>query len=154
MVDILSRLEKLEKENSDLKKEVSVLNKYADFCDEKIFNLEKQMNHIDQYIRRENIVITCIPDSVREDDLEGKVMEVIHSVDVDIGPSDIVVCHRLSKTNGEIKKKNSSKVIVRFINRKKVSSCLKNKNKLGETYKNLGYNKNLYIQGCHTLLKT
>ena len=27
----------------------------------------------------------------------------------------------------------------------KVFSCLKNKNKLGETYKNLGYDKNLYI---------
>ena len=42
-----SRLEKLEKENSHFKKEVIVLNKYADFCDEKIYNLEKQMNHID-----------------------------------------------------------------------------------------------------------
>ena len=48
MADILSRLEKLDNENSHLKKEVSVLNKYADFCDEKIYNLEKQMNHIDQ----------------------------------------------------------------------------------------------------------
>ena len=107
----------MEKENYQLKREVSVLNKYADFCDEKIYNLEKQ------------IVIPGIPDSVSQVDLEGKVMDVIHSVDVDIEPSDIVTCHRLSKTNSEIKKKNCSKVIVRFINRKKLSSCLKNKHK-------------------------
>ena len=73
MADILSILEKLEKENSHLKKEVSFLNKYVDFCDEKIYNLEKQRNHIDQYIRRENIVITGIPDSVSQVDVSPPV---------------------------------------------------------------------------------
>ena len=46
MAEILSRLDRLEKENSRLKQEVSALNKYADFCNEKIYNLEKQTSHI------------------------------------------------------------------------------------------------------------
>ena len=61
-------------------------------------------------------------------------IDKIKSIDVDLESSDIVRCHCLAKTNSDIKKNKPSKQIKRFINRKKVSSCLKNKNKLGETY--------------------
>ena len=59
MADILSRVDRLGRD--------SALNKYADFCDEEIYNLEKQTSHIDR-LRRENIVISGIPDRVSQEE--------------------------------------------------------------------------------------
>ena len=78
------------------------------------------MSHIDQYLQRENIVISGIPDRVSHEELDGKMIDLIISIDDDLEPSDIVACHRLAKINND-----PSKVIIRFANRKKVSSSLK-----------------------------
>ena len=54
-------------------------------------------------------------------------IDIIKSIDVDLESSDIVAYHHLAITNSCIKKTNPSKVIIRCVNKKKVSSCLKNK---------------------------
>ena len=143
--DIIKRLEKIEKENKYLKKEVNDLYNYADECDDKIYSLEKQVNQIDQYIRRENITISGLPDNLPTEILEENVIKVLDSINVSVSSKDIVACHRLEKTKKEKAKDDPSKVIVRFMNRKNVVSCLKNKKKLSETRETLGYPKNLYI---------
>ena len=137
--DILTSLDKVEKENKTLKKEVHELNTYADECDEKLYYLEKQVNHLDQYIRRENITISGIREEVTDDILEEKVVQVLTSIDVNVNKNDIVACHRLAKTKKEKTKNEPSKVIIRFANRKNAISALKNKKKLRVD------NSNLYI---------
>ena len=103
------------------------------------------MNRIDQYIRRENVTISGLPEHINDIDLEGKVIEALQSIDVNVSSADIVSCHRLGKTKNEKRKKQPSKTIIRFVNRKNASKCLKNKKKLSDTYESLGYRNNLYI---------
>ena len=142
--EILKRLDKVEKDNVQLKKEVRELSGYADECDEKIYNLEKQVNQLDQYIRRENITLSGIPEELTDDKLEEKVVEVLAAIDVKVNDKDIVACHRLAKTKKERNKKEPSKVIVRFTNRKNAISSLKNKKRLRDNT-NPAIPKNVYI---------
>ena len=128
--NILSRLELLENDNKKLKRKVHELNKYADECDEKIYSLENHLNQVDQYIRRENITLSGLPENT--EDLEEKVIDILGSIDVHVQSNDIVACHRLTKTMKEKKNKEPSKVIVRFKNRKHAISSHINKKKLRE----------------------
>ena len=91
-----------------------------------------QKNKIDieannQYGRRNNIVISGIPNEVSDEQLEEKVKEVLSKAGIDkILDNDIEACHRLPATRNN----KNKKTIVRFVNRKKSEKCLKNKKKL------------------------
>ena len=92
-----AKVDNLTKENIKLKENITELNDYADECDEKIITLEDKINKLDQYIRRENIVISGIPENISHNDLENKVINLLNSIDVRVIPSDIQACHRLAK---------------------------------------------------------
>ena len=79
-----------------------------------IINLEIQNNNVDQYSRRNNVEISGIPQSVTDNQLEEKVIDILKAIDVSITSNKIEACLCLGK-----KKKN---VIVWVINRK---YCLK-----------------------------
>ena len=51
--------------------------------------------------------------------------------------NDIEACHRISKKNNRI---NSTKIIIRFVNRKHAKKALFNKNKLSQNHKNYSLN--------------
>ena len=72
----------------------------------------------EQYGRRNNIEITGIPDTVRDNELENKVIEIFDAIGVEAKPADFEYCHRVGKS-----KNNSKKVIARFVNRKVVKNC-------------------------------
>ena len=105
----------------------------------KIIDLEIQNNNVDQYSRRNNVEISGIPQSVSDNQLEEKVVDILKAIDVNITTNEIEACHRLGK-----KKKN---VIVRVINRKHCLKPLQNKKKLKSIDKNIiGIpNANLFI---------
>ena len=90
-------------ESKRLKTKVNVL-------ENKIIDLEIQNNNVDQYSRRSNVEISGILQSVSNNQLEKKVVDILKAIDVNITMNEIEACHRLGK-----KKKN---VIVRVINRK------------------------------------
>ena len=122
----------LQDENKRLKTKVNVLeNIYID--------LEIQNNNLDQYSRRNNVEISGIPQSVSDNQLEEKVVDILKAIDVNITTNEIEACHRLGK-----KKKNA---IVRVINRKHCLQALQNKKKLKSIDKNaIGIpNANLFI---------
>ena len=58
----------------------------------KIVSLESSINQIEQYGRRNNIVISGIPDDISDNDLESTVVDIMKDVDVDINSSDIEAC--------------------------------------------------------------
>ena len=58
----------------------------------KIVSLESSINQVEQYGRRNNIVISGIPDDISDNDLESTVVDIMKDVDVDINSSDIEVC--------------------------------------------------------------
>ena len=98
LAGLIKRIEALEKENKYLKGQVKNLNKYADEAEESLHDIQCHVNQIDRYIRRGNVTIPGIPDNIRDNDLEGKVIEALHPIDVDVSTTDIVACHRLTKT--------------------------------------------------------
>ena len=129
LINLKDRIIKnLQYENKCLKTKVTVL-------ENKIIHLEIQ-NNVDQYIRRNNVEISGIPQSVSDNQQEEKVVDILKAINVNITSNEIEACHRLMK-----KKKN---VIFRVINRK---HCLWNKKKLKSIDKNvIGIpNVNLFI---------
>ena len=145
--DILSRLNLLEKENQSLKNElkkvksrVSELEDINDDQWENIYVLEKQLNRLDQYGRRENVEIVGIPNEVTDRDLEVEVIKILRAIGLEhLEHFNIVACHRL----GTKDRNGRRNTIVRFVNRKDAILCLKFKRNLFKC-KSMGYN-NLYI---------
>ena len=66
------------------------------------------------YGRRNNIVITGIPDDTADEKLEDAVTSIIEDVDIVIQNGDIEACYRIGKSN---KKTSSKKTFVPFVNR-------------------------------------
>ena len=80
---------------------------------------KKRLNKIEQYSRRENVVISGIPaDST---DVEKKLMCILKNVGVSVQPSEISACHA-------IKKKGD--YILRFVNRKIVNQIFQKRNQI------------------------
>lgn len=73
-------------------------------------------NKLDQYSRRNNVVVGVIPSSMKNRELEGKCVDVLGKKHVKINEYDIEVCHGLGK---------SFKTIIRFVSRNFCSKILK-----------------------------
>ena len=96
--DIIRRIEKLEKENKYLKDQVKELNSYANEVDTELQDIHCQVN---QYIRRENVTISGLPEHINDIDREGKVIGALQSIYVHVSSADIVSFHRLKKEKGK-----------------------------------------------------
>ena len=55
----------------------------------KIVSLESSINQVEQYGRRNNIVISNIPNDIGDNDLQNTVVDTMKDVDVGINSSDI-----------------------------------------------------------------
>ena len=117
------------------------LDQLADDLEE----IEKEVTSIDQYNRRENIVISGINKNIPHDQLEDKVLQIFNktterSEENKLTSKDIHACHRLKKEHYE----EHAKVIVRFVNRQDSINVYENKKKLTEKKHELG-NKEYYL---------
>ena len=83
-------IKNLQDKNKRLKTKVNVL-------ENKIIDFEIQNNNVDQYSRRNNIEISGIPKSVRDNQLEEKVVDILKAIDVNITSNEIEACRRLGK---------------------------------------------------------
>ena len=99
-----------------LQDENALLRSRCSKLEDKVVSLESSVNQVEQYGRRNNIVISGIPDDVADDDLED--------VDVIVQNGDIQACHRIGKSD---QKTSSKKAIVRFINHKYCKKALLNR---------------------------
>ena len=92
----------------------------------RIVKLETEQNSLAQYGRRNNIVISEIPDSIDDNNLENTVISMMSEINLSIEENDIEACHRFGKRDVTSK---SKKTIVRFANRKNCSKIIENKRK-------------------------
>ena len=112
---LLSRFDGVDKELLNLKdviiKNLQIENQRlrskVNFLGNKVIHLEINSNHLEQYGRRNNLEITGISDDVDDHSLEGKVIEVLKEVQVDVSSSDIESCHRMGNNKNSPKKNNS-----------------------------------------------
>ena len=89
----------------------------------KIVKLETKQNSLAQYERRNNIVISGIPNSIDDS------ISMVSNINVNIEENDIKLCHRFGKPDATSK---SKKTIVRFVNRKNCNKIFENKKKLAK----------------------
>ena len=82
--------------------------------EKKVVSLETKLNHLDQYGRRNNLVLSGIPDTVEDKDLESTVSSILSDIDVPIGPHNVEACHRI----GLSAKNKSKKTMIRLVNRR------------------------------------
>ena len=122
-------------ENQQLKDDIVKVN--ASLADKgvKITSLEREVNDLNQYIRRNNIEIVGIPDSIDQENLEGKVIELAKSMGVNISVGDIEGCHRLKKKKNN---KGPARTIVRFTNRRNCEQFMRQKKTLNSSAKLAG----------------
>ena len=107
---------------------------------EKIISLERHCSENDQYSRRESVEISGLPESIKDDVLEEKVLEVFGKIGVFIDKSNVEACHRLKS------KIKPNKTIIKLSRRKDVSEILTNKKKLKDKdLTDIGIEDQVYI---------
>ena len=146
---LLSRFDELTKELLNVK-DVIIKNLQAEnerlrekVCslESKVTSLEIDQNKLEQYGRRNNIEVSGIPDSVKDNCLEKKIISVFTSVGIEVKSNDIEACHRIGKSQN-----SSKKTIVRFSNRKFAKQALYNRKKLKSIDKStLGLTNDVFI---------
>ena len=103
-----------------LKEENKLLKSKVLNLEHKLSQSEAHINSLDQYNRRNNLEIQGIPSNVSDDALEDKVIDIFHSLNINMSKNDIEDCHRLGKAD----LKNT---IVQFVNCKFCYEALDNK---------------------------
>ena len=123
----------------ELNAQYKTLEVYSYDHSRRVFELEKELSNLQQYDRRENIEIIGIPNTVTDDLLEGKVIEILKSLGMpELSSYEIVACHCLKKTNTT----KPANTIARFTNRKIAFFALQRRKSLRWTYPSI---QNLFI---------
>lgn len=120
---------KIETEIYKIKGEFKDLSDDINYIYDKLYKIDKRVIETEQYPRRHNLVITGIPDSIKQYDLEKKVIEVLYNIGASVSHYDVIGCHRLFKPANA---KYPAKTIIRFTNRKVVEFCIRNQDRLLE----------------------
>ena len=84
----------------------------------RIEQTERDSYATQQYSWRDCVEIAGIPQTILDEALESKSLEILHAVEVKVDTSHVQACHRLKK---------KAKTIIKFTNRKIAIECLKNR---------------------------
>ena len=140
---------------NDIKTDLSELRKYYEklvsdviitkqvntkLCDKMKF-LERQCWANEQYSRRECLEISGVPECLEISGvLEGKVLELLEKIDVEVHPDQIEACHWIKSRAGP------KKVIIKMSRRKDADKIRRAKKKLkGLNLSSIGINSAVYI---------
>ena len=111
-------IKRLQEENERLRDKCQQL-------ENKVTLIELSHDALEQYGRRNNLVISGIPDSVQDSDFESTVSSILSDIDVNVESREVEDCHGIGKSNN-----GSKKTIIRFINRKYCKKALLNRKQL------------------------
>ena len=122
-----TKFKKLYKTNYNLMRDLD--ESYDELYDQ-MYSLDCRIIRMEQYSRRESLVISGIPESVPQAELELTVLEILRSIGVhDVSSYEICACHRLAKKNND---RYPARTIIKFTNRKVVEFCIENRDRLLE----------------------
>ena len=65
--------------------------------EDKVTSLEENLNSLNQYARRNNIVLLGIPECVTDNALEATVASILVDSDVEVDSNALEACHRFGK---------------------------------------------------------
>ena len=88
----------------------------------KLTLLESELDKFQQYNRRESLEVSGIPENIPQSELEITMINVLRRIGLnDLNSYQIAACHRLKRRVGN---EQTSRVIIRFVNRKNSYKCL------------------------------
>ena len=111
-------IKQLQDENESLRPKCRTL-------ENKVVTLEQNLNSLGQYGRRNNLVLSGIPESIPDHQLENMVSSILLDIGVSIQSEEIEARHRFGKAN---RKTKSTKTVIHFVNSKHCKKALLNKN--------------------------
>ena len=123
-IDVLKNtiIDNLKKANEDLQKKVGLLEDQISHLKRSNIEEIKRTEASFQHGRLEQMIVSGVPESIPHEELEDRCIKIINQIkDYPVAERDISACHRVGKKND---------TIIRFINRKDVEDCLKNRSKL------------------------
>ena len=123
-------------ENLTLKDKINNLQEENKEIVTNLISLEKEIDRLNQYGRRENIELSGIPTNIPQEGLEDVVIDILRYIGLeDLESYDIAGCHRIHKNN----------VIVRFVNRKHSIQSLQNKKYLKGCRRKFHFKQNIFM---------
>ena len=84
---------------------------------DQFYDIDVRLIDTEQYGRRHNLIISGIPEHIKQIHLEDTVLNIIASIGLPLSSYEVVGCHRLKKPSNS---KFPAKTIIRFTNRKVV----------------------------------
>ena len=136
---ILEEVRGLNEKFMNLESQLLVTKNVNSLLQVRVIELERQCWANAQYSRRECLEVVCIPNSVKQNELENKVLTIFKKVGCDIKSENIEACHRVGRQNN---------VIIKFSRRKdcqQVFSVRKDLSKLDMSEVDLPEGTNIYI---------
>ena len=135
VADLVKRVDMLEADNLNLKNKIDNLNDHNEELAENVYELEVNLAKLDQYGRKENVIIKGVPVNIKQHGLEKYVLNILNNdLGMNLNYYDVVACHRTFQRNTNY----PADTIIRFTNRKVVYSIHKNKYKLNDNTKTKG----------------
>ena len=117
-----NQLNDISAENKKLRSELDQVIEEKDDLADAIYELEVNLYQLAQYGRRENLQIQGIPNTVKQNDLQRFVLNILDKIGVKVPENDVVGCHRLFQKD----KKKPADTIIRFLHRDMVIKACTN----------------------------
>ena len=122
--NIKTDLSELRKYYEKLESDVIITKQVNTRLYDKMKFLERQCWVNEQYSRRECLEISDVPESVTDNNLEGKVLKLLQKIDVEVHPDHIEACHWIRPNAGP------KEVIIKMSGRKDADKIRRAKKKL------------------------
>ena len=124
--DLIHIVKTLFEENNKLK--INSDRKMAEMYEQRLTNLEREVNKDKQYTRRDSIEIVGIDKNIPDEEIENTVIKILKSAQAKVGSKlpgalEINAAHRKNKKGD---------VIVKFTNRKFAEAAIKNRDNIHE----------------------
>ena len=130
MKDVI--IKRLQDENVILRDRCSKL-------EQRLVEFECSINNLEQYGKKNNVIISGIPDSLNVNQLKESATEILIDINVNVAGNDVESCHRIGKKDTRI---GSTKTIICFVNRRHAKQALYNKKKFSQVKKKYIFNPN------------
>ena len=127
--------------NDKFKQMENFINEVGQSWDKRCMKLNVRILECEQYSRRECLVISGIPASVKEDNLGPTVIDILKKLEIYISGADISAIHRLGQSKDA---RYPARVIVKFVNRRIIDLCHQKKEWLPDLHHELKMNIRFY----------
>ena len=120
---ILEEVRALNEKFTTLESQLLITKNVNSLLQERVIDLERQCWANAQYSRRECLEVSGIPNTIKQDELENKILTIFKKVGCDIKNENIEACHRVRRQNN---------VIIKFSKRKDCQQVYSVKKDLGK----------------------